>query len=202
MSNNWVVIIFLLFMVLMMSLYLGSQDYSSFAFTKSGFSEYPYEGFATYQEAFYNREGYDKDESVRDSSARDSSARDSSARDSSAPLSQPAAAAPMTTAYIMTPLSGHANPLAPKSPEPPTKPAPTKEGFETLTGSKPVNLAGSSYVAEQKPVAFLYNNDANTTCKNYGYTNSKGFICMSSSDIQLLTTRGGNAAGVSDQIGK
>jgi len=207
MSNSWVVIVFLLFMVLMMSLYLGSQDYSSFAFTKSGFSEYPYEGFATYQEAFYNREGYDKDESVRDSSARDSSARDSSARDSSArdssaPLSQPAAAAPTSTAYIMTPLAGHANPLVHQSVEPPTKPAPTKEGFETLTGSKPANLAGSSYMTEQKPVAFLYNNDANTTCKNYGYTNSKGFICMSSSDIQLLTTRGGNAVGASDQIGK
>jgi len=99
-------------------------------------------------------------------------------------------------------LAGNANSLVPQSVEPPTKSAPTKEGFETLTGSKPANLAGSSYVAEQKPVAFLYNNDANTTCKNYGYTNSKGFICMSSSDIQLLTTRGGNAAGVSDQIGK
>jgi len=141
MSNSWVVIVFLLFMVLMMSLYLGSQDYSSFAFTKSGFSEYPYEGFATYQEAFDNREGYDKDESVpdssaRDSSARDSSARDSSATDSSAPLSQPAAAAPTSTAYIMTPLAGHATPLVPQSVEPPTKPAPTKEGFETLTGSK------------------------------------------------------------------
>ena len=197
MSNNWVVIIFLLFMVLMMSLYLGSQDYGSFAFTKSGFSEYPYEGFATYQDNFYSREGYDKDES-----ARDSSARDSSARDSSAPLSQPAAATPMTTAYIMTPLAGHATPLVLQSPEPPTKPAPTKEGFETLTGAKPVNLAGSSYITEQKPVAFLYNNDANTTCKNYGYTNSKGFICMSSSDIQLLTTRGGNAVGPSDSIGK
>lgn len=192
MSNNWVVIVFLLFMVLMMSLYLGSQDYSSFAFTKSGFSEYPYEGFATYQEAFDNRKGYDKDES----------ATDSSAPDSSAPLSQPAAAAPTTTAYIMTPLAGHATPLVPQSVEPPTKPAPTKEGFETLTGSKPANLAGSSYMTEQKPVAFLYNNDANTTCKNYGYTNSKGFICMSSSDIQLLTTRGGNAVGASDQIGK
>lgn len=111
----------------------------------------------------------------------------------------------------MTPLVGSAiaNPLAAPSTmtiskpvDVTTKPAPTNEGFETLTGSKPVNLAGSSYMTEQKPVAFLYNNDANTTCKNYGYTNSKGFICMSSSDIQLLTTRGGNAAGVSDQIGK
>lgn len=149
MSNNWVVIIFLLFMVLMMSLYLGSQDYSYFAFTKSGLSEYPYEGFATYQDAFDNREG--SQERRGDAFFRGIQ---------------------------------------------------KKEGFETLTDSKPAKLSGSSYVAEQKPVAFLYNNDANTTCKNYGYTNSKGFICMSSSDIQLLTTRGGNAVGASDQIGK
>ena len=196
MSNNWVVIIFLLFMVLMMSLYLGSQNYNGFAFIQSSLSEYPYEGFATYQEAF------DMRGDSKEPTARDSSARDSSARDSSAPLSQPAAASPTTIASIMTPLSGNATSLPPQSVEPPTKAAPTKEGFETLTGSKPANLAGSSYVAEQKPVAFLYNNDANTTCKNYGYTNSKGFICMSSSDIQLLTTRGGNAVGASDQIGK
>lgn len=191
-----VVAVFMLFLILMISLYLGSQNYNGFAFTKSSLLEYPYEGFSTYQEAF------DMRGESKEPTARDSSVRDSSARDSSAPLSQPAAAAPTTIASIMTPLSGHATSLAHQSVEPPTKAAPTKEGFETLTGSKPANLAGSSYMTEQKPVAFLYNNDANTTCKNYGYTNSKGFICMSSSDIQLLTTRGGNAVGASDQIGK
>jgi hypothetical protein len=76
-----------------------------------------------------------------------------------------------------------------------------KEAFETMTKEKASTLSGSTY-GDEKPVAFLYNNDASTTCKNYGYTNSKGFICMSDSDIQLLTTRGGNASGVSDQIGK
>jgi hypothetical protein len=79
-----------------------------------------------------------------------------------------------------------------------TKP---KEGFDTMIEQKVSKLTGSTY-GDEKPVAFLYNNDANTTCKNYGYTNSKGFICMSDSDIKLLTTRGGNAAGASDQIGK
>lgn len=161
MSNNWIVIIFLLFAVLMMSLYLGSQNYNAFAFTKSTLSEYPYEGFATYQESFESRE----DEMDV----------------------EPAIAANPATAVV----------------KPASKPATTTtaEGFETMPEQQVSTLSGSTY-GDEKPVAFLYNNDANTTCKNYGYTNSKGFICMSASDIQLLTTRGGNAAGVSDQIGK
>ena len=159
MSNNWIVIIFLLFAVLMMSLYLGSQSYNAFAFTKSTLSEYPYEGFANYQESFESRE----DEMDV----------------------EPAIAANPATAVV----------------KPASKPATTAEGFETMPEQQVSTLAGSTYGGD-KPVAFLYNNDASTTCKNYGYTNSKGFICMSASDIQLLTTRGGNAAGVSDQIGK
>jgi len=151
MSNNWIVIIFLLFAVLMMSLYLGSQNYNAFAFAKSTLSEYPYEGFANYQESFESRD-----------------------------VSEPMKHSKPATAVV--------NPT-------------TAEGFETMPEQQVSTLAGSTY-GDEKPVAFLYNNDANTTCKNYGYTNSKGFICMSASDIQLLTTRGGNAAGVSDQIGK
>jgi hypothetical protein len=165
MSNNWIVIIFLLFAVLMMSLYLGSQNYNAFAFTKSTLSEYPYEGFATYQESFESRE----DEMDV----------------------EPAIAANPVTAVVKP-----ATAVKPAS-----KPVITAEGFETMPEQQVSTLSGSTY-GDEKPVAFLYNNDANTTCKNYGYTNSKGFICMSASDIQLLTTRGGNAAGVSDQIGK
>lgn len=160
MSNNWIVIIFLLFAVLMMSLYLGSQSYNAFAFTKSTLSEYPYEGFATYQESFESRE----DEMDV----------------------EPAIAA---------------NPTSKPASKPTTKPVITAEGFETMPEQQVSTLSGSTY-GNEKPVAFLYNNDASITCKNYGYTNSKGFICMSDSDIKLLTTRGGNAAGVSDQIGK
>lgn len=156
MSNNWIVIIFLLFAVLMMSLYLGSQSYNAFAFGKSTLSEYPYEGFANYQESFESR---DESEPMKHSKL--------------ATAVKPASKAATTTS----------------------------EGFETMPEQQVSTLAGSTY-GDEKPVAFLYNNDASTTCKNYGYTNSKGFICMSASDIQLLTTRGGNAAGVSDQIGK
>ena len=65
------------------------------------------------------------------------------------------------------------------------------EGFEGLQ-SGPVN---------EQIIGFMYNNEANTTCKGYGYTTSKGNVCLSDADIKLLTTRGMNATGVSDQIG-
>ena len=55
---------------------------------------------------------------------------------------------------------------------------------------------------DEKIIGFMYNNESNTSCKPYGYTNSKGNICLSEGDIKMLTTRGGNAAGASDQIGK
>jgi hypothetical protein len=60
----------------------------------------------------------------------------------------------------------------------------------------------SGTYGNEKIIGFMYNNEASTTCKPYGYTNSKGNICLSPSDIKLLTTRGGNASGASDQIGK
>jgi hypothetical protein len=65
------------------------------------------------------------------------------------------------------------------------------EGFEGLQ-SGPI---------DEQIIGFMYNNEANTTCKGYGYTMSGGNVCMSASDIKLLTTRGMNASGVSDQIG-
>jgi hypothetical protein len=60
----------------------------------------------------------------------------------------------------------------------------------------------SGAYGDEKIIGFMYNNDSNTTCKPFGYTNSKGNICLSEGDIKLLTTRGGNALGASDQIGK
>ena len=73
----------------------------------------------------------------------------------------------------------------------PTVSATKVEGFEGLQ-SGPIN---------EQIIGFMYNNEANTTCKGYGYTMSGGNVCMSASDIKLLTTRGMNASGVSDQIG-
>jgi len=78
----------------------------------------------------------------------------------------------------------------------------------TVTSETPViKVAGfnglqSGAYGEEKIIGFMYNNDANTSCKPFGYTNSKGNICLSEGDIKMLTTRGGNALGASDQIGK
>ena len=79
------------------------------------------------------------------------------------------------------------------------------EAFEPMD-SKAIKVAGfnglqSGAYGDEKIIGFMYNNDSNTTCKPFGYTNSKGNICLSDGDIKLLTTRGGNALGASDQIG-
>jgi len=177
MSNKWIVVIFLLFLVIMLALIMGSQNYNGFAFAKSTLTEYPYEGFAEYQETFKERYTAPVEQSTTQPATTKSG------------LMGHAIAATQSAA-TKSGLMGQA--IAE------TKP---REGFETMTEPTASKLSGSTY-GDEKPVAFLYNNDANTTCKNYGYTNSKGFICMSASDIQLLTTRGGNAAGASDQIGK
>ena len=55
---------------------------------------------------------------------------------------------------------------------------------------------------DEKIIGFMYNNDSSTTCESFGYTNSKGNICLSNSDKKLLMSRGGNALGAADQIGK
>jgi hypothetical protein len=78
----------------------------------------------------------------------------------------------------------------------------------SLTSETPaIKVAGfnglqSGAYGDEKIIGFMYNNDSNTTCKPFGYTNSKGNICLSEGDIKMLTTRGGNALGASDQIGK
>ena len=78
----------------------------------------------------------------------------------------------------------------------------------SLTSETPaIKVAGfnglqSGAYGDEKIIGFMYNNDANTSCKPFGYTNSKGNICLSPEDIKMLTTRGGNALGASDQIGK
>jgi len=81
-----------------------------------------------------------------------------------------------------------------------------KEGFEA-SESPPLKVTGFSGLmsrayTDEKIIGFMYNNESGANCKPYGYTNSKGNICLSDSDIRLLTTRGGNASGASDQIGK
>jgi hypothetical protein len=42
---------------------------------------------------------------------------------------------------------------------------------------------------------------SNNTCKSYGYTNSRGFLCLNDEQVRLLTTRGGNMSSGDSAIG-
>ena len=194
MSNDKTVIVFGLFLILTVALYLGSQGYSGFSLVKSSLLEYPYEGFSNYQEAFDRREGLGED-----------SLKTPVPVAPVAPVSV-APVAPVSVASASAPVA----PVAPVAVAPVapsffsslfSKETPAKEGFESSTETIFADLQGAQY-GDEKPVGFMYNNKGSATCKNYGYTNSQGFVCMNENDIKLLTTRGGNASGSSDQIGK
>ena len=195
MSNDKIVIVFGLFLILTVALYLGSQGYSGFSLVKSSLLEYPYEGFSNYQEAFDRREGLGEDSLKTPVPV--------------APVA-PVAVAPVSVASASAPVASASAPVAPVAVAPVapsffsslfSKETPAKEGFESSTETIFADLQGAQY-GDEKPVGFMYNNKGSATCKNYGYTNSQGFVCMNENDIKLLTTRGGNASGSSDQIGK
>ena len=227
MSNSWIVIVFMLFFVLVMALYLGSQSYNAYIPSRSGLSEYPYEGFAGIQEAFENREGFFNKNSKSESES-ERLPKPPGFGPSHNPVNFPK---PHGFGPSHNPVNFPKPPGFGPSPNPVNFPKPhvdqslnpapitgsltsifkqdsfatfDKEGFESTISkqiSEDTKFTGASY-SDQKPIGFMYNNQGSPTCKNYGYTNSQGFICMSEGDIQLLTTRGGNASGASDQIGK
>jgi hypothetical protein len=212
MSNNIVFIVFMLFIVLIMAMYSGSQGYNPYISSRSGLSEYPYEGFTVSQNAFENREGFfNKNSESESESERKSKPKPKpklptsfSPSSSNSPFGsfvfpQSNIQAPVDPSLNPAPLTGSPNSIFKQD----SFATFNKEGFES-TISKQISegkITGASY-SDQKPIGFMYNNQGSPTCKNYGYTNSQGFICMSEGDIQLLTTRGGNASGVSAQIGK
>ena len=210
MSNQVIVSIFMLVLVMTIALYLGSMEYNGFAFSKSQLREYPYEGFSNYQEAFESREGLDTKRSGKKSSDDKKSTDDKksaseptvgSGPDKSLFSSSPSSLNQPTTLTVQE-IPKVSVELPKVTVELPKEDK--KEGFESSSEHKVSGfkgLYGSPYEG-QKPIGFMYNNKGSTTCKNFGYTNSQGFICMSENDIKLLTTRGGNAVGVSDQIGK
>lgn len=66
------------------------------------------------------------------------------------------------------------------------------EGFEGLH---------SAPYAETKPLDIFSQAQGGLECKSYGYSNSKGPLCLDATQIKLLSTRGGNATGVDSQIG-
>ena len=188
MSNSRVVIVFMLFLVLVMALYSGSQSYSAYDSSRSAFSEYPYEGFAVNQEAYENREKVEE-KPKQNSSPSNLFSSFMVPKHTTQAVADPSAN-PAPNGSVSSVVAGFATF--------------NKEGFESTISkqiSEGTKFTGASY-SDNKPIGFMYNNQGSPTCKNYGYTNSQGFICMSEGDIQLLTTRGGNATGASDQIGK
>ena len=54
---------------------------------------------------------------------------------------------------------------------------------------------------ESNPTDIYSQAAGRSDCKSYGYMNSRGFLCMDDKQVQLLTTRGGNASGGDMQIG-
>jgi len=66
------------------------------------------------------------------------------------------------------------------------------EGFEGLH---------SSPYADSTPIDTFSQAVGGLECKSYGYSNSKGPLCLDATQIKLLSTRGGNATGVDSQIG-
>ena len=163
-----------LLLVIFIGAMLSNSDIVGYSSVKT-LNEYPYEGFAQIQEKF---------------EARDEKKKYAEA------LSPKEAFGPIE---MLSPMDEYekkkyAEALSPKETfEPMDSPAIKVAGFKGIQ---------SGAYGNEKIIGFMYNNESNTSCKPYGYTNSKGNICMSPEDIKMLTTRGGNAAGTSDQIGK
>jgi hypothetical protein len=61
-------------------------------------------------------------------------------------------------------------------------------------------LQSAPFAGEQMLDKFA-NTDASANCMGSGLTNSKGSLCLSNEQKQLLSTRGGNATGLDAQIG-
>ena len=66
------------------------------------------------------------------------------------------------------------------------------EGFEGLQ---------SAPYAKSAPIDTFSQAVGGLECKSYGYTNSKGPLCLDATQVRLLSTRGGNATGIDSQIG-
>ncbi len=179
MDKDFAIVAGVLFVVILLTLAFSTEGISGFYKTSRGLAEYPYEGFASLQEAYEMREdedeGEDEGEGFQEGAGRRTK-NNLRLKERCAKLYPcPKVAAPVNT-------------VAP----------PTKQGFAT----KVEGFEGlQSGPIDEQIIGFMYNNEASTTCKGYGYTTSKGNICMSDNDIKLLTTRGMNASGVSDQIG-
>jgi hypothetical protein len=164
-----------LVLVILIALMMGTHNLDGYTSVKSSLSEYPYEGFQAIQNAFEARYA----EPFEANSDKKKYAEAFEANSDKKKYAEAFEANSDKKKYA--------------------------EAFEA-SESPPIKVGGFSGLmtgafGNEKIIGFMYNNDASTTCKPYGYTNSKGNICLSESDIKLLTTRGGNAGGKPDQIG-
>jgi hypothetical protein len=174
MDKDFAIVAGVLFVVILLTLAFSTEGISGFNKSPRGLVEYPYEGFASLQEAYEMREGMDEEEEEERGEGFQEGKRNRNRNTGTWSKKKCDKFCPTTVAAPVK--QGFAAKV---------------EGFEGLQ-SGPVN---------EQIIGFMYNNEASTTCKGYGYTTSKGNICMSDNDIKLLTTRGMNATGVSDQIG-
>lgn len=171
-DKDFAMIAGVLFVVILLALAFSRNGVTGFYKTSRGLAEYPYEGFSSLQEAYEMREGMDDEEEEE----MGEGFQEGAGRRNNTRLKEKCEKFYPCPTVAASAKQGFATKV---------------EGFEGLQ-SGPVN---------EQIIGFMYNNEASTTCKGYGYTTSKGNICMSDNDIKLLTTRGMNASGVSDQIG-
>jgi len=172
-----------LILVILIALMLGTPSVDAYTSVSGSVQEYPYEGFEAIQNAFEAR--YSEDEKKKQAEEG----------------FEPHSDEKKKYAEAMT-AKKHKEGFEPNSDE-------KKKYAEAFESSEApaIKVSGfsglmSGAYGNEKIIGFMYNNESNLTCKSYGYTNSKGNICLSPSDIKLLTTRGGNAGGAPDQIGK
>jgi hypothetical protein len=176
MDKDFAIVAGVLFVMILLTLAFSTEGISGFYKTSRGLAEYPYEGFSSLQEAYEMRE--EEDEGFQEGKRNKYS------------VNSQYKAAGKSVGKLAT--------VVGKAADKAISAAKGKQGFQT----KVEGFAGlQSGPVNEQIIGFMYNNEANTTCKGYGYTTSKGNICMSDNDIKLLTTRGMNATGVSDQIG-
>lgn len=179
-----------LLLVIFIAAMLANNGVVGYSATGS-LKEYPYEGFAEIKERFEARDGL------------------STITDPIKKVLKPEGFVPMdkinnfAEAFTLDTIKKVLSPAEAFGPMNSTTSLPSTPEDES-PALKVVGFKGvqSGAYGDEKIIGFMYNNESNTSCKPYGYTNSKGNICLSPEDIRLLTTRGGNALGASDQIGK
>jgi len=183
-----------LFLVILIAMFMGHDGVVAYSSSSRLLSEYPYEGFESLQNAFERRYGEAFTMTEEDEEEEEKEGFDSVKNALGGVFGREKKEGFDSVKNALE--KGFGGVFGREK----------KEGFEA-SESPPLKVTGFSGLMsraykDEKIIGFMYNNESGANCKPYGYTNSKGNICLSDSDIRLLTTRGGNASGASDQIGK